>query len=138
MTRFHCVLQRHDFSTIMSGRIPALTLSGVSVRPQPGDELEITIANPDRSTDTVMTDILTARINADRSAFIVAVRPRRAISEPEPLTPVGKIMAEYREKQTRKLNEELARTLAAVNRKAAIARYVHSAANRQSRRQQRP
>lgn len=44
MTRFHCVLQRHDFSTIMSGRIPALTLSGVSVRPQPGDELEITIA----------------------------------------------------------------------------------------------
>ncbi|EGO4195213.1 hypothetical protein WD107_000453 [Escherichia coli] len=138
MTRFHCVLQRHDFSTIMSGRIPTLTLSGVSVRPQPGDELEITIANPDRSTDTVMTDILTARINADRSAFIVAVRPRRAISEPEPLTPVGKIMAEYREKQTRKLNEELARTLAAVNRKAAIARYVHSAANRQSRRQQRP
>lgn len=90
MTRFHCVLQRHDFSTIMSGRIPALTLSGVSVRPQPGDELEITIANPDRSTDTVMTDILTARINADRSAFIVAVRPRRAISEPEPLTPSEK------------------------------------------------
>ncbi|MDZ7163653.1 hypothetical protein U4Z51_26360, partial [Escherichia coli] len=74
MTRFHCVLQRHDFSTIMNARIPALTLSGVSVRPQPGDELEITIASPDRSTDTVMTDILTARINTDRSAFIVAVR----------------------------------------------------------------
>ncbi|EIT3617135.1 hypothetical protein L1625_005565, partial [Escherichia coli] len=114
MTRFHCVLQHHDFSAIMSGRIPALTLSGVSVRPQPGDELEITIANPDRSTDTVMTDILTARINTDRSAFIVAVRPRRAISEPEPLTPVGKIMQAYHEKQTRKLNEELARTLAVV------------------------
>ncbi|EPS7544721.1 hypothetical protein ACVHMO_000497 [Escherichia coli] len=134
MTRFHCVLQRHDFSAIMSGRIPALTLSGVSVRPQPGDELEITIANPDRSTDTVMTDILTARINTDRSAFIVAVRPRRAISEPEPLTPVGKIMQAHHEKQTRKLNEELARTLAVVNRKAAIVRYVHSAASRQSRR----
>ncbi|ENB3250764.1 TPA: hypothetical protein ACGGIW_004069 [Escherichia coli] len=134
MTRFHCVLQRHDFSAIMSGRIPALTLSGVSVRPQPGDELEITIANPDRSTDTVMTDILTARINTDRSAFIVAVRPRRAISEPEPLTPVGKSMQAYHEKQTRKLNEELARTLAVVNRKAAIVRYVHSAASRQSRR----
>lgn len=134
MTRFHCVLQRHDFSTIMNARIPALTLSGVSVRPQPGDELEITIANPDRSTDTVMTDILTARINTDRSAFIVAVRPRRAISEPEPLTPVGKIMQAYHEKQTRKLNEELARTLAVVNRKAAIVRYVHSAASRQSRR----
>lgn len=134
MTRFHCVLQRHDFSAIMSGRIPALTLSGVSVRPQPGDELEITIANPDRSTDTVMTDILTARINTDRSAFIVAVRPRRAISEPEPLTPVGKIMQAYHEKQTRKLNKELARTLAVVNRKAAIVRYVHSAASRQSRR----
>lgn len=134
MTRFHCVLQRHDFSAIMSGRIPALTLSGVSVRPQPGDELEITIANPDRSTDTVMTDILTARTNTDRSAFIVAVRPRRAISEPEPLTPVGKIMQAYHEKQTRKLNEELARMLAVVNRKAAIVRYVHSAASRQSRR----
>ena len=134
MTRFHCVLQRHDFSAIMSGRIPALTLSGVSVRPQPGDELEITIANPDRNTDTVMTDILTARINTDRSAFIVAVRPRRAISEPEPLNPVGKIMQTYHEKQTRKLNEELARTLAVVNRKAAIVRYVHSAASRQSRR----
>lgn len=134
MTRFHCVLQHHDFSAIMSGRIPALTLSGVSVRPQPGDELEITIANPDRSTDTVMTDILTARINTDRSAFIVAVRPRRAISEPEPLTPVGKIMQAYHEKQNRKLNEELARTLAVVNRKAAIVRYVHSAASRQSRR----
>ena len=134
MTRFHCVLQRHDFSTIMNARIPAMTLSGVSVRPQPGDELEITIASPDRSTDTVMTDILTARINTDRSAFIVAVRPRRAISEPEPLTPVGKIMQEYHEKQTRKLNEELARTLAVVNRKAAIVRYVHSAASRQSRR----
>ena len=134
MTRFHCVLQRHDFSAIMSGRIPALTLSGVSVRPQPGDELEITIANPDRSTDTVMTDILTARINTDRSAFIVAVRPRRAISEPEPLTPVGKIMQAYHEKQNRKLNEELARTLAVVNRKAAIVRYVHSAASRQSHR----
>ncbi|HHZ0162662.1 TPA: hypothetical protein ACV8BS_005480, partial [Escherichia coli] len=120
MTRFHCVLQRHDFSTIMNARIPALTLSGVSVQPQPGDELEITIASPDRSTDTVMTDILTARINTDRSAFIVAVRPRRAISEPEPLTPVGKIMQAYHEKQTRKLNEELARTLAVVNRKAAI------------------
>ncbi|ENA7351420.1 hypothetical protein ABGE07_000019 [Escherichia coli] len=134
MTRFHCVLQRHDFSTIMNARIPALTLSGVSVRPQPGDELEITIASPDRSTDTVMTDILTARINTDRSAFIVAVRPRRAISEPEPLTPVGKIMQAYHEKQTRKLNEGLARTLAVVNRKAAIVRYVHSAASRQSRR----
>ena len=134
MTRFHCVLQRHDFSAIMSGRIPALTLSGVSVRPQPGDELEITIANPDRNTDTVMTDILTARINTDRSAFIVAVRTRRAISEPEPLNPVGKIMQTYHEKQTRKLNEELARTLAVVNRKAAIVRYVHSAASRQSRR----
>ncbi|EFC5374459.1 TPA: hypothetical protein KFO73_003762 [Escherichia coli] len=134
MTRFHCVLQRHDFSTIMNARIPALTLSGISVRPQPGDELEITIASPDRSTDTVMTDILTARINADRSAFIVAVRPRRAISEPEPLTPVGKIMQEYHEKQARKHNTELARTLAAVNRKAAIARYVHSTTNRQSRR----
>ncbi len=134
MTRFHCVLQHHDFSTIMSGRIPALTLSNVSVRPQPGDELEITIANPDRSTDTVMTDILTARINADRSAFIVAVRPRRAVSAPEPLTPVGKIMQAYHEKQTRKHNEELARTLAVVNRKAEIARYVHSVANRQSHR----
>ncbi|MDZ7162668.1 hypothetical protein U4Z51_20760, partial [Escherichia coli] len=59
---------------------------------------------------------------------------RRAISEPEPLTPVGKIMQAYHEKQTRKLNEELARTLAVVNRKAAIVRYVHSAASRQSRR----
>ena len=43
-------------------------------------------------------------------------------------------MQAYHEKQTRKLNEELARTLAVVNRKAAIVRYVHSAASRQSRR----
>ncbi|HBN7445003.1 TPA: hypothetical protein L3526_004470 [Escherichia coli] len=134
MTRFHCVLQRRYLSGVMRSRYPMLTLGLTSQRPLPGDELEITIANHNRSTETIVADILMTRVTPDKSAMLVTVRPRLTILETEAVTPVGKIMAEYREKQTRKNNEELTRKLAVINRKAAIASYVHSAANRQSRR----
>ncbi|HBC5824421.1 TPA: hypothetical protein KEV35_003298 [Escherichia coli] len=126
MTRFHCTMQRQQFDAVMRQRTPVMTLRGVATRPQPGDELEITVASPDRTTTTTITDILNRRPGSEYQSWTVAVRPRRSPEEPEPLTPAGKIMQKYHEEQARKHNVALARTLTAVNRKAALARRVFS------------
>ncbi len=126
MTRFFCSMQRHQFDITLRQRIPALTLNGVATKPQPGDELEITVASPDRTVTTTITDILNTRPGSKYGSWIVAVRPRRSPEEPEPLTPAGKIMQQYHETQTHKHNTALARTLTTVNRKAALARWIFS------------
>ncbi|HHY7203246.1 TPA: hypothetical protein ACV7YJ_004128 [Escherichia coli] len=133
MTRFNCTLQQREFSVVMTRRLPALTLRGLIRRPQPGDQLEITIARPDRSTESMTADILNARPWGDSGAFIAALRLRNT-GAPEPLTPAGRIMKAYHEKDIRKHNEDLARAMKRINRKAAIASYVHSAARKQHRK----
>ncbi|EGO9721916.1 hypothetical protein BFZ84_004319 [Escherichia coli] len=82
------------------------------------------MASPDRTTTTTITDILNRRPGSEYQSWIVAVRPRRSPEEPEPLTPAGKIMQKYHEEQARKHNVALARTLTAVNRKAALTQRV--------------
>ncbi|MEB7741083.1 hypothetical protein NGB58_17825 [Escherichia coli] len=130
MTRFYCTMQRQQFDAIMRQRIPTLTLNRVATKPQPGDELEITVASPDRTTATTLTDILNRRPGNGYQCWIVAIRPRRSPEEPEPRTPARAIMAmyagKYHEEQTHKHNAELARTLNTANRKAALARLVFS------------
>ncbi|MFG3861144.1 hypothetical protein [Escherichia coli] len=126
MTRFYCTMQRQRFDEIMRQRTTALTLSNVATRPQPGDELEITVINPDRTTKTTITDILNRRPGSGHKRWIVSVRPRRSPEESEPRTPAGKIMQKYHEEQEHKHNAALARTLNAVNRKAALAGMVFS------------
>ncbi|EEW5073794.1 hypothetical protein CCF09_000078 [Escherichia coli] len=133
MTRFNCTLQQREFSVVMSQRIPALTLRGLRRKPQPGDQLEITIARPDRSTESITVDILNARAWGESGEFIAALKLRNA-GTPEPLTPAGWIMKAYHEKDIRKHNEDLTRSLARINRKAAIASYVHSVARQQHRK----
>lgn len=134
MTRFYCAMQRQQFDEMMRQRTPFLTLGNIATRPQPGDELEITVASPDRTTTTIIADILNRRPGCNNRSWLVAIRPRRSTEEPEPLTPAGKIMRRWHEEQAREHNAELARTLVTINRKAALARYVHSTANKQSRR----
>ncbi|EKF5924797.1 hypothetical protein OZX32_002303 [Escherichia coli] len=134
MTRFYCSMQHRQFDEMMRQRTPLLPLNNIATRPQPGDELEITVVSPDRTTTTIITDILNGRPDSTNRSWLVAVRPRRPPGEPEPLTPAGKVMRQYHEEQAHKHNAELTRTLVTINRKAAIARYVHSAAGRQSRR----
>ena len=126
MTRFYCTMQRQQFDAIMRQRTPTLTLNRVATKPQPGDELEITVASPDRTTATTLTDILNRRPGNEYQSWIVSVRTRRAPEEPEPCTPAGKIMQKYHEEQAHKHNAELARTLNTANRKAALARLVFS------------
>ena len=142
MTRFYCTMQRQHFDNMMRQRTPLLTLNNIATRPQPGDELEITVASPDRTTATTLTDILNRRPGNEYQSWIVAIRTRRSPEEPEPCTPAGKIMQKYHEEQARKHNAALARTLNAINRKAALARLVFSpqrnsfAGPAQSRRKQ--
>ncbi|MEB7738446.1 hypothetical protein NGB58_04015 [Escherichia coli] len=131
MTRFYCTMQRRQFDAIMRQRTPTLTLNRVATKPQPGDELEITVASPDRTTTTTLTDILNRRPGNEYQSWIVAIRPRRSRrsqEEPEPRTPARAIMAmydgKYHEEQTHKHNAALARTLNTANRKAALARLV--------------
>lgn len=133
MTRFNCTLQQREFSIVMSQSIPAVTLRGLRIKPQPGDQLEITVARPDRTTESITADILNARQWGDNGEFIAALRLRNA-GAPEPLTPAGRIMKAYHERDIRKHNDDLARALTRINRKAAIARYVHSAARKQHRK----
>lgn len=78
MTRFHCTMQRQQFDAVMRQRTPAMTLRGVATRPQPGDELEITVASPDRTTTTTITDILNRRPGSEYQSWTIAVRPRRS------------------------------------------------------------
>ncbi|HBA9511435.1 TPA: hypothetical protein J1413_001356 [Escherichia coli] len=84
------------------------------------------MASPDRTTTTTITDILSRRPGSEYQSWTVAVRPRRSPEEPEPLTPAGKIMQKYHEEQAHRNNAALARTLNAINRKAALARRVFS------------
>lgn len=126
MTRFYCTMQRQQFDAIMRQHTPTLTLNRVATKPQPGDELEITVASPDRTTATTLTDILNRRPGNEYQSWIVAIRTRRSPEEPEPCTPAGKIMQKYHEEQAHKHNAALARTLNAINRKAALARMVFS------------
>lgn len=126
MTRFYCTMQRQHFDNMMRQRTPLLTLSNIATKPQPGDELEITVANPDRTTATIITDILNRRPDSSNRSWLVAIRPRRSPEESEPCTPAGKIMQKYHEEQAHKHNAALARTLNVVNRKAALARLIFS------------
>ena len=126
MTRFCCTMQRPQFETIMRQRMPVLTLFRPATRPQPGDELEITIVSPDRTTETAITDILNRRPGNESHSWTVVIRPRRSPEEPEPCTPAGKVMQRYHEEQAHRHNAGLARTLNTVNHKAALARTVFS------------
>ncbi|EFA6280573.1 hypothetical protein AWD60_001518 [Escherichia coli] len=126
MTRFYCTMQRQRFDNMMRQRTPLLTLNNIATRPQPGDELEITVVNPDRTTKTTITDILNRRPGNEHKSWIVSVRTRRSPEESEPCTPAGKIMQKYHEEQAHKHNAALARMLNVVNRKAALAEMVFS------------
>ncbi|HHN8889277.1 TPA: hypothetical protein ACP61D_002461 [Escherichia coli] len=126
MTRFCCTMQHPQFEAIMRQRMQVLTLFRPATRPQPGDELEITIVSPDRTTETTIADILNRRPGSESHSWTVVIRPRRSPEEPEPCTPAGKIMQRYHEERTRRHNGGLARTLNTVNHKAALARMVFS------------
>ncbi|EEC8145237.1 hypothetical protein ACIL5T_005476, partial [Escherichia coli] len=72
MTRFYCAMQRQRFDEMMRQRTPLLTLNNIATRPQPGDELEITIVSPDRTTTAIITDILNGRPDNTNRSWLVA------------------------------------------------------------------
>lgn len=122
MNRYHCVLPRHYFGQIMRSRIPAVTLRNLSTVPQPGDELEIAVAGPDRSASCVTADVLNAvPVGGD---WLVAIRFRQDPFAPEPLTPAGRIMQNWRDERAKANCEKLINRIATTNRHAALARRI--------------
>ncbi|EEV1367073.1 hypothetical protein ET000_003664 [Escherichia coli] len=138
MTRYHCVLPRNWFTRIMCARIPVITLKGLKTMPQPGDELEISVSNPDRSTETIITDVLNARITPAGDALTLAVRPRHDPFAPEPLTPAGRIMQSWRDERAKVNCEKLINRIATTNRHAALARRIYPAKPTQTTGAKRP
>ncbi len=136
MNRYHCVLPRHYFGQLMRSRIPAITLRNLSTVPQPGDELEITVAARDRSTSCVTADVLNAvPVNGD---WLVAIRPHHDPFAPEPLTPAGRIMQNWRDECAQLDREKLINRIATTNRRAALARRIYPAKSTQPTGAKRP
>ncbi|MEW3053954.1 hypothetical protein MZT89_29275, partial [Escherichia coli] len=86
-------------------------------------------AGPDRSASCVTADVLNAvPVGGD---WLVAIRFRQDPFAPEPLTPAGRIMQNWRDERAKANCEKLINRIATTNRHAALARRIYPAKSTQ-------